>query len=507
MVDLRSPASGASPLPDRLARWAAGGLGGITLLSSCVVAFAHLRDRQQIDHVAGAWIGLAKYLTSGLLYPELYDGTAYGGTRFMPLYFSLHSLMSRVFDDYVVAGKALSFVVVIGLIGLAYAVLRRLGVPASFSLLLASLILLTGPGIDAATGIRADALAALLGLGALSLIERDPSRMAIPAAALAALALFTKLSALWAPAAIVIWLVIRGRRHVGTFVTAYVGSVLLLGITVQLISDGRFLDNIGTLAFGGVEGAFAAEHATLYTLALALTEAPAMWALAPFVLTSWIVAVRVREVTIYHIAWAASVLILIVVMTDRGTGPNQLLEPIVLSIVLIGASWNPARREGSSFAVLLAVAMLWSAGTVFALHLRARVGEVVLPIARGNDYPRPTLDTLNARLGEARPILSEDASIPVARDELPTVLDPWTFRYLADDHPDWADRLAARIRDAEFPYIVLLYRFETKDPDSTGWYGAHFGSTVMSAIDDRYTYLGSFDGYHVYGPEQVPADD
>src|SRR6266508_2525548 len=150
----RSDARGSRTIS--LAHAAAYALAVLTLLSTLVVVIAHLGDRYQIDHVAGSWIGLARYLNAGTFYPELYDGSSFGGTRFMPLYFALHSVLARATGDYVLAGKALSFVILISVIALAFVILRRYGVPRSFALLLASLVLLTGPGFHAATSIRAD---------------------------------------------------------------------------------------------------------------------------------------------------------------------------------------------------------------------------------------------------------------------------------------------------------------------------------------------------------------
>src|SRR6266508_4095850 len=204
----RSDARGSRTIS--LAHAAAYALAVLTLLSTLVVVIAHLGDRYQIDHVAGSWIGLARYLNAGTFYPELYDGSSFGGTRFMPLYFALHSVLARATVDYVLAGKALSFVI-----------LRRYGVPRSFALLLASLVLLTGPGFHAATSIRADGLATLLGLAAVALVAHRGPGYAFPASFLAGAATFTKISALWAPAAIALWLFLYHRRSLAAFAAGF----------------------------------------------------------------------------------------------------------------------------------------------------------------------------------------------------------------------------------------------------------------------------------------------
>ena len=57
-----------------------GALASVTLIEA-----VHVADTYQVTHVSGAWMALAKYVDEGRLYPPLYDGHAYGGTRYMPL--------------------------------------------------------------------------------------------------------------------------------------------------------------------------------------------------------------------------------------------------------------------------------------------------------------------------------------------------------------------------------------------------------------------------------------
>ncbi len=495
----RSDARGSRTIS--LAHAAAYALAVLTLLSTLVVVIAHLGDRYQIDHVAGSWIGLARYLNAGTFYPELYDGSSFGGTRFMPLYFALHSVLARATGDYVLAGKALSFVILISVIALAFVILRRYGVPRSFALLLASLVLLTGPGFHAATSIRADGLATLLGLAAVALVAHRGPGYAFPASFLAGAATFTKISALWAPAAIALWLFLYHRRSLAAFAAGFAGTLLAFGLVAQVASHGRFLENVGTLAFSGVDRQYAVQKSSLYTLAILLAEAPVVWALIPFVLASWVVGIRERRLTIYHFSWLASVVILLVVMADRGTGINQFVEPIVLSSILLGTTWraDPSGAWTPS-AIVLVIALLWTGVTSYALHLRAETQDVVVPLVRGTDLPHPNIDTVLARLGDGSRVLAEDPSIPVAQGDLPVVLDAWMLPKIEARHPDQVADLAGRIEAAEFDYIVLLYRFESTDPDFNGWYGAHFGRTVMSAIRERYRWFGEADGFQLYVP-------
>jgi hypothetical protein len=414
--------------------------------------------------------------------------------------FVLHSSLARWSGgDYVLSGKLLSLVISLSLTGLTFAIIRRFGVPRCFALCLAVLLLLTDVGFGAATGIRADALAALFQLSAVALVAHLGPRLAVVAGALAAMAVFTKISACWAPIAIALWLLREHRRDLLPFMASFIGSIVAFGIAVQVVSAGRFLDNFATVAFSGFDRSFAVQKATLYTLAVLLTNAPAMWALVPFIAVSCLLAVRQHEPTVYHLAWPASVLIVLLVMADRATDVNQLLDPIVLGAIVVGAQWPADGAERSSpIGVVLAVAVLWAGGSAFALHLRARAQEIIVPLSRGERYPQPTADTLLARIRTANRVLAEDAGISVARGDRPVVLDAWAIPKIERRHPEWAEHLARRVEAGQFDYVILLFRFEAIDPNFEGWYGVQFGKTVMSAVKRRYRWAGEVDGFHVY---------
>src|SRR5262245_53752449 len=55
------------------------------------IVIAHARDTYLLTHVSGNRMALARYLDEGVLYPPLYDGHNYGGTRIMPLSIVLHA--------------------------------------------------------------------------------------------------------------------------------------------------------------------------------------------------------------------------------------------------------------------------------------------------------------------------------------------------------------------------------------------------------------------------------
>jgi hypothetical protein len=490
---------------------AAGGIVGLTLLAYAVIVPVHLGDRYNVDFIGGIWIALAHHVNSGTLYPPLYDGASFGGTRYMPVFFVLHAGVAQlVGDHYVLAGKLLTFATLSVLIGLTFVVIRRMSVPRSVAALLAMLVVLTGPGFHAATSIRADALAALFQLSAVTLIARRGSRAAAPAAALSALGVFTKLSAVWAPAAIAVWLFVHHRRECLRFAATFGGLIVAGGCAVQIASNGSFLANLAVMTFGGVHAGLAAKRSTIYMLEMFVREAPAIWALVPFMIGSCALAARRRELNVYHLAWFTAVAVLLAVMADSGTDANHFVEPIVLGCIVAGALWQVDTSCSSPIRVGLVLATLWVAGTALVLHARLLAHEPLIPLLNRPDNVLPcgasagrsclTVDALLAKIRPAARVLSEDPSIVVARGDIPTVLDPWAIPRIEARHPGWVASLAARIDAGEFDWVILLMRYETTDPDFRLWYADEFGPTVMSAIERRYEWVAEIDGLHLYAP-------
>src|SRR5687768_12525100 len=229
--------TGREDLPGRplTPRWLSLALivtASLVLVAWAYLAMAHVDDRYRLDHVSGARMALAQYFDQGTLYPELYDGEYYGGTRFMPLPIVLHGVVARLTGEYLVSGKVLSYAATIGLIATMVVLLRRLRSPVPLILILPALVLTTDTGLSGSMNMRADVLPLLLQLLAVGIMGNSARRAAtIGAAMLASVALISKLSAVWAPIAIVVWLAMRDRKRLALFSGTYLflsGALLLL---------------------------------------------------------------------------------------------------------------------------------------------------------------------------------------------------------------------------------------------------------------------------------------
>ena len=166
---------------------------------------------------------------------------AYGGTRFMPLPIVLHAALADGDERVPRVGQTPELRRDARAHRGDVSLLRRGGCPTSLSLGLSVLVLTTDAGFTGAMDMRADVLALalqLVSLGIAATSTRD--RWWLVAAPIAALAFAVKLSAVWAPIAIVLWLAIRGdRRRLVAFAVTYVAAAAALLAVFAVASEGR----------------------------------------------------------------------------------------------------------------------------------------------------------------------------------------------------------------------------------------------------------------------------
>ncbi len=134
------------------------GAATLVLTSYALVAFVHRSDRFQVNFISGIYTTLAARLNDGMLYPDLYDGEHFGGTRYMPLPFVLQAGLARLTTDYLIAGKLLAYSLTGILCIELFLILRRIGCGRCAALALIGLVLTSAAGFLAGTTIRGDLL-------------------------------------------------------------------------------------------------------------------------------------------------------------------------------------------------------------------------------------------------------------------------------------------------------------------------------------------------------------
>jgi hypothetical protein len=474
----------------------------VAILAWLFLAGSHLQDRYGVLHVQGAWMSLAQYANEGIVYPPLFDGEQYGGTRWMPLPILLNATAARITGEYLVSGKLVGLVLTAVLLVLVFFALRRLEAPRALSAALAATIMATDPGRIAGTTLGGDVLPVVLQVGSLVVATGRKKHSLLVAGALAGLALASKTTGVWAALALFTWLGLDRRwRDLAIFGGAFGATAFLVLGAVELISGGRFLDNLIVLTFAGVGGGVGpvrAPNQVLYQLA---NFGLAAWVLVPFAVFGALTAHRPRWISVYHLALGWAFLLLLAAYTDVGSGFNQLLDVVVLTALAVGHLAGRLDASGlrSPLASVLALVVIWGAATGSVLTLVPDIRATVEGASLG--YP---MHPLADRVGPTDEILSEDPYVPLSLGSKPVVLDPFMLRRLDHVDPEAVDELIERIEDHEFAYISMIEPLTPADGDTFSrdywWDQFHFGLRVVGAMRRAYVLEGVVDKYYLYRP-------
>jgi hypothetical protein len=479
------------------------------------IGIGHARDRYFLNHVSGIRMALARSLDAGVLYPPLYDGRNYGGTRIMPFSILLHAAAARLTGEYVMSGRLLSCFILLVLAVVIFRVLRDLKCPSSMAAILSAFVLVTEPGYRVGfSALVADGLAVLLQLLAVSSVTANRGRTRIVmSAALSALAFMTKFSALWAPMAVMTWLTIRKRNGVWLFASTYAVLVAILIGAVSVASGGRFFENFFGLSLAGINGIGQALHSPTLLIRTMFGNTPALWALVPVAVLGLAINLASGEASIYDISLICFIPLLFLIFVDIGAGDNHLLDLAVLGVLVIGhasTTFSRALDERSAVRRQLRSSRLTVVQTVvllFALWITTTQLVVLVPdvytaraalTAGGDANHRPLEEWITVH----DKILSEDPYVPIALGQVPVVMDPFMLLRIGKRHPDAVQALIERIEAREFDFVIL-----TAPIDRTEWWEKfHFGSDVIQAIDRSYDFARGAEGYYVYTPAHLKGD-
>ena len=435
-------------------------LAGIAFASWALVAVAHLDDAWGNDKVSGGWLVLGKAADEGTLYPPLFDGTHYGGTRWMPLPILAFAFAHRLGSNGYWSPKLLVYIIAIALFALLYLVLREVHAPRDIATGLVALALTVPVGFNAATTIAGDALATLLQLAAVTLVYRRREELTARtlwlAALLCALALLSKLSAVWAPLAIAIVLVALSLRSALVF-SAAVAAFLAVGLVLtELASGGRFSENLFSLATAGGSGLHGLiVDAPTRLISRMQSLAGAIWLVAPLAVLAVLRRVAVRRITVFDVGFALAIGTTVITFADSGAYVNHLLDLVVLVPILAGSLCALAVAEGAAFASLMRVAIVVALVGNLAIEIRPIAWEALNDLRAGSDA-RYGAELLRGVVTPEQTLLAQDPGVPYALGRRPVVIDAFMLPRIADDHPRWVDALRGRIERQEFDIVVLV---------------------------------------------------
>ena len=464
----------------------------------------HVSDDYRVSHLQGVWLAVTDAATNGQLYPPIFDGEHYAGTRYMPTPILLNALAARLVGDPLIGGKLVAAILMAGLLAVVVFVLRCSLCPWPLALGLAASIVATDSGLQAGTTLGGDLLPAFLQTGALAVTLRDRNRSSmLMVGLLAGLAMASKLTGLWAFFAITTWLVLeRDKRSAAIFAAVSAGTAAATLGVVQLLTRGGLSEHLLAFSLAGIHGAGSLARGPNQVLYNLLDHAFGTIVLFPLAVVGALLSPR-WSLSLIHIALGYALLLLMVVYADVGTGPNQLLDVVVLTALAVGHLAGRVRSDtgtGTAPIITLAVAVsvLWAAGLDLVRTVGFDLRRAAPGVTNGASTTRPAV-VIAGMVKAGDQVLAEDPAIYVALHRQPVVMDPFMVTRLERLHPQWVDPLIARVAEKQFELVVLIVPLEDRGLDYW-WADFHFGPRIATALRSSYRPDGTVGRYFLYRP-------
>lgn len=517
-----------SPLP-RILLIATGVVVALWSLADIAVSAVFLG---QVSHVSGAWMVLARDLAQGVFYRPLFDPVqGYGGTRFMPLFFSLHAGLIRLGAQAIPAGIALSLVSGLALVAAVVALLRTRGVHW-ITVILAAAALLSFLRIrEGFTSIRGDLLPVAFAVcgACLFLRARPPDigkvlpapssrrRLIRLAAAglLFALAFLTKITSLFAVAAAFSAASLEAALHPDSRRTALTGAIVTGGVflvvsvaglvATQLLSDGRFLETFRMSAAGGaqqltpwsvIRGGLGGlkwqweSNQVSFRAVLVLGTALSAW-------QGWrLLRGAIRSLSFEVFLFLYTLAGTVIILSSPGAAANHLVDLMVAGVLLVAVGLDRAvagltARRIASFAAPVILA------GVSLLGMRTNV-----PILLDRRDLRPEYDLLAAAVESDRLVLAENPAVLVHAGKEARVLDTFMLRVIRERDAQVSSYFLREIRDGVYDALLL-----SEPQDAAGRLyleRMHFGPGFREALAYSYERHETIGTTAVYRPQGLP---
>jgi hypothetical protein len=474
---------------ERVLTWALTVIGLVLIANYLLVALIHLHTLYDINQTSGAWLSFAYYARSGVFYPPLSDNGFFGGTRYMPLFFSLHALLGTVTGELLTSGKLLTLLCTLAILAALAAITKRKVENAYLALAIPGVLLATFTGHQAGLTIRGDVLPLALSTWALAIgcagedRERRPAVVSAVLAGLAPLAKFTSLHALTAMS---IARFHRDRRR-GVAYAAIGLGVIAAGLAItQAISHGGLSDNLASMVGAPTinkrslpEAIGAYFYWVKSDRALALILVPAM---IHFVRGG-------LSIDPFRIYFLLQLLISVGFYFDSGAEYNHLIDLAAAGLILAASSLSDPRP-----ALRLTALACLLAGAIYGLAVNQR--DAWTSPERAIDPVR----MISVEMGlVGSHFLSQDPTVAVLMQQRPIVADDFQFRVMVFKGIIPEDALAGRIRAGEFDRIILLNGPEP-NPEEPSFVNRELGERAALAIREIYVLEKRVDKYYIYRP-------
>jgi hypothetical protein len=471
-----------------------GGAAAVVLVATLIRIPLYWSNEAYLDLASGVWFGLADDLTHGVFYRPVVGPDGFGGTRYFPVQIVLHAGLTMATGGHTVAAAhVLSGVAMLGLLSGVYVLLRRLGTARGVAAACAILVLAAHPAQEALLSFKGDLLPAALNVWGVALCAVTPlgAAGAVAAGAMFALAFGTKLTTVFGLAAALVFLWRSGQRKAALVVLGSMAAgVLLIAAAAFAASEGRILDAwwAATSTASGIQPLLSAP----FNFARAVRKIPETLAFVQLgIAATLFLAIRRRgRLDLASSLFVATLVITMVIFAAEGTDTNHILDLQVASLIVVGAWLASVSDDARAFGH----AALTVAGLAASLSLVHGIADPGVDDHRGR-----AREVLAFVKDTARPILAENALVPVVASQRPYMLDPYMFTLLRRSSPDVADRLF-RDLDAQRFSAVVLDRDPHTDRGRATYEDVFFGEGFIERMERSYVEAGRVKNRIVYVP-------
>jgi hypothetical protein len=441
--------------------------GGAALASGVALMVWFWRGGLPYDSTSGVWAALADDVAHGDFYREVQGTVGYGGTRYMPLFFSVHGALIHAGYSATGSGLALTIASLVLLATGAWGLMRRLGVRATVAWPVVALLPASIAVQLLMVAVKGDLLAAALNVWGLTIAlgaaEPGSRRTARFAGMVLAIAVLTKFTAVFAFVTLVIWWTRRRNFAVLRELVTGMFAVMVGGLALGWwLSAGRIAEAFAVCATGGVNAGYAWKFPWWF----ALTAAQDPFFLALFAAAAAVAVRRWRRdgLDFAGLYFAVTAAATVLIFVSPGTDSNHLVDLLVASVTLLALEISDGQLAVRSVRLVTALlvaglAAAWLPGALSVRHFFE---------ARG----RPTLaavEEISRRLppGTADRMLAENPLVPIALGRRPEVLDCFSLRLLAARSPAVRTEFLGKISARRYAAVVLVDW--SGKPDAARW--------------------------------------
>lgn len=417
-----------------------------------------ISNNTRLDHCSGEWVALAMDLADGVFYRPLLSEDGYGGTQYMPLQFVLNAALIKLGIPPLYGGYIITVSSTFGiLIGVFY-LLRHLGVETKLLIPCTLLILSTASARMATTSIRGDILPAALNIWGLVFCAAVITRNWRPSAVFWAAIFFTlaftaKITTLFGFAAALTALFLNGRKKAACKLAILTATgILLCLVTIHFVSQGRALDAFQVCASAGTRSVFGITGPKRMVAALVRNDPKA---LSLFILSAACLLINLKKSwkELSSLVFIITGLATAVIFSWIGASYNHLLDISVAAVILLAVQLQRKQLNLSFGVNVLAILAIIAFGRLMYKSYTHIQG------LKNVNY-----ESVLQRFNQSeRPVLCENALLPVLAGQRPYLLNPFVFRIVIQKNPKIAKDFWRKLSEQYFGAVILISDPETKE--------------------------------------------